>query len=146
MGLLNIFGKKKPKTAWDELSDNPAFQKQKKLFDLMSSQCEDGVDADEMPNGQGEFGMSASNPIPCHTVFGSTAYLGRLRTPDGLKVAYERRGSVSSNVSRHPVDAYEISRPNGENLATIFISPYQKRISKKAPKGFKLEVYPWDKP
>ncbi|MGF6872177.1 hypothetical protein [Paraburkholderia sp. MM5477-R1] len=145
MGLLNIFGKKKPKTAWDELNDNPTFRQQKELFELMSRMCEDGVDADEMPNGRGVFGMSAANPIPCHTTFGSTAYLGRLRTLDGVKVGYHRLGSVSADVSAHPVDAYEISHPDGEKLATIFISPYQKRISKKAPVGFKLEVYPWDK-
>ncbi|MCX4156645.1 MULTISPECIES: hypothetical protein [Paraburkholderia] len=142
MGILNIFGKKKPKTAWDELNQNPIFRQQKELFELMSRMCEDGVDADELPNASGEFGMSAGNPIPCHTTFGSTAYLGRLRTLDGVKVDYKRIGSMSSDASAHPVDAYEISHPNGEKLATIFISPYQKRISNRAPKGFKLDVHP----
>lgn len=128
----------KPKTAWDELQENPIFQQQKELFEAMSLMCEDGVDADEMPNGRGDFGMVPSNPIPCKTVFGSTSYLGRLRTPDGTKVVYERAGSVASGVSPHPVDAYEVSHPNGPKLATLFISPYQKRISGKAPRGFKL--------
>jgi hypothetical protein len=137
MGLLNIFGKKK-RTLWDELNENPLFQQQKELFDLMSLQCEDGVDADELPNGQGEFGTSASNPIPCHTIFGSTVYLGRLRTLDGLKVNYVRRGSVSSSVSKHPVDAYVIHDPDGQEIGTLYISPYQKRISGKAPRGLKL--------
>lgn len=145
MSLLSIFGKKKPKTAWDELNANPLFKQQKELYELMSRQCEDGVDADEIPHGTGEFGMSPANPIPCHTIFGSTAYLGRLRTLDGLKVNYVRKGSFSSDVTNHPVDGYGITDPSGRILATIFISPYQKRISKKAPSGFKLEVYPWDK-
>lgn len=137
MGLFDVF-RKKPKTAWDALNENPIFRQQKELFDAMSLMCEDGVDADEMPNGRGEFGMTPSNPIPCKTIFGSTAYLGRLRTPQGTKVVYERTGSVASEVSPHPVDAYAISHPNGEKLATLFISPYQKRISAKAPTGFKL--------
>ena len=100
--------------------------------------CENGVDADALPNGRGEFGMVASNPIPCRTVFGSTAYLGRLRACGGIKVVYKRVGSVSSDMSPHPVDAYEISHPNEQKLATLFISPYQKRISRKAPRGFTL--------
>ena len=128
----------KPKTEWDALNENPMFQQQKELFEAISLMSEDGVDADEMPNGRGEFGMTSSNPIPCKTVFGSTAYLGRLCTLDGTKVVYERTGSVGSDLSPHPVDAYEISHPNGQKLATLFISPYQKRISGKAPKGFKL--------
>jgi hypothetical protein len=137
MGLLDAF-RKKPKTLLDALNENPIFRQQKELFEAMSLMCADGVDADEMPNGRGDFGMTPSNPIPCKTVFGSTAYLGRLRTPDGTKVAYERTGSVASDVSPHPVDAYAISHPSGQKLATLFLSPYQKRISSKAPRGFKL--------
>jgi hypothetical protein len=126
------------KTLWDAVRDNPAFKKQNDLFEAMSLMCEDGVDADEMPNGRGEFGLVPSNPIPCKTVFGSTAYLARLRTPEGIKVVYTRKGSVISDVSRDPVDAYEISFPNGGRPTTLFISPYQKRISRKAPRGFAL--------
>lgn len=128
----------KPKTLWDALNTNPLFQQQKALAEAMSTTCEDGVDADELPNREGEFGMSASNPIPCKTVFGSTAYLGCLRTLDGAKVAYERISSVASELSPHPVDAYEISQLDGHRLATLFISPYHKRISGKAPRGFQL--------
>ena len=125
-------------TVWNALQESPIIQQQKALFDAMILMCEDGVDADEMPNGTGEFGMTSSNPIPCKTVFGSIAYLGRLRTLGGIKVAYERAGSVASDVSPHPVDAYEVLHPDGHKLATLFISPYQKRISCKAPRGFKL--------
>jgi hypothetical protein len=128
----------KPKTVWDALNTTPIFQQQNELSEAMSLMCEDGVDADELPNGEGEFGTTASNPIPCNTVFGSTAYLGRLRTHDGTKVVYERIGSMASEQSLHPVDAYEISHPDGHKLATLFISPYQKRISGKAPRGFEL--------
>jgi len=137
MGLFDAF-RKKPKTLLDALNENPIFRQQKVLFEGMSLMCADGVDADEMPNGRGDFGLTPTNPIPCKTIFGSTAYLGRLRAPDGTKVAYERTGSVTSDVSPHPVDAYVISHQSGQKLTTLFISPYQKRISAKAPRGFKL--------
>ncbi len=108
----------------------------------MSRLCEEGVDADELPNGRGEFGWDPANPIPCNTVFGSTVYLSRLRTPDGAKAVYKRLGSVASDVSPHPVDAYEIYHPNGHKLATLFISPHQKRNSNKSPLGFELISVP----
>lgn len=138
MGLFDWF-RKKPMTAWDALQQNPVFRQQREIYEAMSSLCEEvGLDVDELPNGRGEFGLSPSNPIPCKTVFGSTAYLGRLRTPDGIKVVYERIGSVNSDMSPYPVDTYAISHPDGQKLETLFISPYQKRISGKAPRGFKL--------
>ena len=137
MSLLDMF-RRKPESVLDALNENPIFRQQKDLYERLSLMCEDGVDADELPNGQGEFGMTASNPIPCKTTFGSTAYLARLRTLDGTKVVYERLGHVRSDVIPHPVDFYAISHPNGQELATLYISPYQKRISNKAPRGFKL--------
>jgi len=126
------------KTVWDELNENPLFQEQKSLFDLMNLMSEDGVDTDVIPGGLGEFGLVSSNPIPCKTVYGSTAYLAQLRTLDGTKVIYERVGSTESDISPYPVDEYEISLSNGQKLETIFISPYHKRNSGKAPSGFTL--------
>ena len=104
----------------------------------MSAMCAEGVDANELPNGHGEFGLTPTNPISCKTVFGSTAYLGRLRAPDGTKVEYARIGSVQSEVSPNPIDAYEVAHRDGRKLATVYISPYHQRISERAPKGFTL--------
>lgn len=120
------------------LQSSPQFQQQKELFDAMTAMCEGGVDADEMPNGTGEYGLVATNPIPCRTAFGSTTYLGRLRAADGAKVNYERLGSTQSSVSPQPIDIYNITHPTGRRLATLYISPYQKRISGKAPRAFML--------
>jgi hypothetical protein len=66
----------------------------------MSRLCEDGVDADELPNGRGEFGWDPANPIPCNTVFGSTVYLSRLRASDGAKVVYTRARGLSHRKRR----------------------------------------------
>ena len=128
----------KKKTAWDELNENPLFQEQKSLFDLMNLMSEDGVDTDVIPGGLGEFGLVSSNPIPCKTVFGGITYLAQLRAHDGSEIIYERAGSVQSDISSHPVDVYEISLPDGQKLETIYISPYHKRNSGKAPSGFTL--------
>jgi hypothetical protein len=117
------------RTVWDELSENSIFQEQMALHDAIAQLCEVGVDADEMPGGTGPFGLSADNPIPCKTIFGSTSYLTRLRTLDGAKVSYERIGSVVSKLTPHPVDIYDISVADGTTLPALFISPYQKRIS-----------------
>jgi len=130
--------RKKPKTLWDIILQSSPLQEHRNMFKLQSRLCENGIDADEFPNGQGEFGMTPSNPIPCKTVFGSNAYLDRLRAPDGSKVVYRHVGYVPSNVTPQPVDAYGLCHSNGNKLATIFISPYQRRISCKAPRGFTL--------
>src|SRR5665647_1383030 len=124
----------KQKTVWDKLNDDPSFKLQKALLEatkLMSE--EDGVDADELPNGQGEFGLVPTNPIPCKTIHGCEAYLRSLRTLDGEEILYERSGSTISNISPNPVDIYEVSNKNGRKLAALYISPYHKRISNKAP-------------
>lgn len=132
------FLRRKPRSALEALQSSPGFQQQKELFDAMNALCEAGVDADEMPYSTGEYGLTATNPIPCRTVFGSTAYLGRLRAADGTKVSYDRLGSTQSSVSPHPIDIYRVNHPSGRELATLYISPYQKRISGKAPRGFIL--------
>ena len=105
---------------------------------LMGLSSEDGVDADELPNSQGEFGTTLTNPIPCNTIMGSMAYLESLRAPDGSKISYERIGSFTSPVTTSPVDGYRITHPNGKELTTLYFSPYQKRNSEKSPKDLRL--------
>ena len=127
-----------PKTAMDALQANPLFKELESVHEAMSKMCEDGIDADEFPSGIGEFGLVDTNPIPCKTVFGSTKYLAHLRWGDGSKVLYERQGSTISAVSPQPIDIYKISHADGRAPVTLFISPYQKRISEKAPEGFTM--------
>lgn len=125
-------------TALDAIKSTSAFKESRQLFDAMDAMSADGVDADELPSGKGDFGKTADNPIPTRTVFGSTAYLARLRAPDGTKVQYARTGSTSSAATHHPVDIYEISHADGHSLTRLYLSPYQKRNSQKAPHGLTL--------
>lgn len=135
--LSVIRPKKKPGSVMDELNAIPEFKKLKGLYDIMNSVNEEETDQDTLLNGYGEFGFDVTNPIPVNTILGNTAYLGRLRTLDGIKVTYERIGSVSSPISKNPIDAYEIFA-NGEKIAKLYIDSYNKKNSQKAPKNFKI--------
>ncbi len=142
MGLFDFLKPKKPRSVWDALQENPVFQQQKAIFDAMSKVCESGCESDELPNATGEFGLIATNPIPTKTIFGSTHYLSLLQAPDGAKVSYERRCSVHAGVSPMPIDVYDIRYPDGRPLGALYFSPYQRRNSQKAPRGFRLAAPP----
>lgn len=105
---------------------------------LSSMSAKDGVDADVLPNGSGEFGLTETNPVPTSGVTGSKAYLSALQTVHGERLVTERIWSVPSPVSPHPVDEYAVTLPNGTRLPNIFISMYHRRNSRRAPKGFVL--------
>lgn len=137
MSLFNFFKPRKQKSALEVLMENPVFQQQKAIYDVMNKACAKGSDGDELLNGHGEFGLAPTNPIPTNTVMGSNIYLSRLLTDDGKKVESKRRYPIISEVSEMPIDVYDLSLPDGTPLGTIYISPYQKRTSAKAPRGFR---------
>ncbi len=142
--ILNLIGtKSKPssKSVYDTLNENPKFQELKTLYEAVEKLNKDGTDQDVMPEGYGEFGYDVTNPIPVNTIMGSIAYLGKLRTMDGIKVEYNRIGSLGSPNIKNIIDRYEISA-SGEKVATLFICPYNKKNSEKAPRGFKLSTLP----
>ena len=76
-----------------------------------------------------------SAPIPTNTPYGSILYLGGLRAPDGTVVNNKRLGSVGADNIKKPIDKYLITHKNGNELAIIYISPYQAINSKKSPAG-----------
>lgn len=135
---LNLIKTKpKKKSVLDELNANPKFKELQEMYKLMHNLNKDGTDQDTIPNGFGEFGYDITNPIPVNTIFGNTAYLARLRTLDDIKVTYERIGSFHSSVSKKPIDGYKIFA-NEKEIAVLYIDPYNKKNSNKAPKNFKL--------
>jgi hypothetical protein len=126
-----------PQSDWDALQSNPEFKQQQGIFDAMSRICDEyGIDVDELPGATGEFGLTSTNPIPTRTVFGTISYLAKLRTSEGGKVSYERTGSMESNLSRFPIDSYEVIDAHIKRMGTLYFSPYQKRNSKRVPRGF----------
>ena len=136
MGIFDFLKKKKPKSLMDEIKDiSPVAAEYMKMQAALWSDNSRGCSTDEMPNGIGEFGLEATNPIPVNTVQGSKLYLAGLRAPDGSKVNNVRHGSLTVDNIEKPIDIYFITHENGDNIATIHISPYQAKNSKKAPKG-----------
>ena len=106
------------------------------VLEYAAKMGEDGCDLDEIPEGTGEFGLCASNPVPVKGVPASYKYLESLKHITGVKFTYDRRGSTGAPNIKNPIDIYTVKSPDGKELATIYISPYHKRISRKAPKDF----------
>ena len=96
-----------------------------------------GTDKDVMPEGYGEFGLEITNPIPTSSIPDSYFYLNSLRTQNGSEITFNRIGSMGAPNISQTIDAYTISA-NEQELATIYICPYNKKTSTKAPKGFML--------
>jgi len=132
---------KKQKSVMNELNGNPKFKEMQQLFSSMQTLNEGGTNCDTIPEGFGDFGWEVTNPIPVNTIFGNIAYLARLRTNEGDKIAYERIGSTCSKNIEKPIDMYEIYA-SGNKIGVLYISPYHKKKSDCAPKGLKLAVLP----
>ena len=86
----------KKKTALDEFNEHPIIQEQASSFDLMEFLGQVDV-GDNVPGAVGEFGLVASNPIPCHW-FGAKTYFNHLRTHDGNTVIYKYIDVVRDDV------------------------------------------------
>lgn len=111
-----------------------------KMADMMFNRAPAGSTGDQLDGAHGEFGLVASNPVPCRGIADYHAYFRALRTADGRAVHYVRIGSVNNAVSASPIDVYEVSDGNGTSLAKLFLSAYARRTSRKAPTGFVLDA------
>jgi hypothetical protein len=107
------------------------------VFEWMQNLAKKGTDQDVIPEGIGKFGYDVTNPIPTNTIDGSTSYFERLYTDEGVKVKYERLGSTISSNIKGIIDIYLIFI-DGQEITKLYISPYNRKTSKKAPKGFIL--------
>lgn len=125
--------KKKPMTYMDKLEQIEGIKELQNYYEFMSK---NGTTEDIHPKGIGQFGYEETNPVPTNNIFGSRAYLNRLRDKNGNPIEYERLGSIEVNNIENPIDRYKITDSNGSVLGIIYISPYQQTISKKAPDGF----------
>lgn len=131
MGLFDFFGKKKQQEA-------DAAELLKAIVQFQVEARTDGVDTDDIPKAYGPFGLCKTNPIPTKSVVGSNAYLESLRTKDGRRVTASRMGSTSAeDVTSGMIDIYQLSA-DGQAVATIYVCPYHKKNSGKAPAGFQL--------
>jgi hypothetical protein len=131
MGLFDFFGSKKRKEEQDAMELFAMFAKHQ------ADSRKGAVDADELPNGVGPFGLVNTNPIPTQNVRGSNDYLSRLRTMRGSPLETNRIGSTSAEgISTGMIDVYVI-KADGQEV-TLYLCPYHNRTSRKAPEGFIL--------
>ena len=131
MGLLEFFGKKKK-------VDQEAAELLKALIQYQVESRKDGVDTDDIPKGYGPYGLCKTNPVPTRGIPGSNEYLSRLRTKDGRSIESSRIGStIAEDVTSGAIDMYSITS-KGVSIGTVYLCPYHKRNSGKAPEGFRL--------
>ena len=131
MGIFDFFSKKK--TQGDD-----AAELLKAIINYQVESREDGVDTDDIPKAYGPFGLCKTNPVPTRGIPGSNEYLARLRTKDGHSIKSARTGSTGADdVTSGMIDMYNISS-GGVSLGTIYLCPYHKKNSGKAPEGFQL--------
>lgn len=97
--------------------------------------CQDDV----IPGAYGRYGWDITNPIPVRGIPAEPIYLNRLRTKEGRVIKWHRLGSTGAKNIKNPIDIYILSDAEGNDVGTIYVSPYQGVISSTAPEGLSLE-------
>lgn len=121
------------------VDNNEELSKMIGILNMIDNMCQDGTSEDTIPEGYGEFGRDITNPIPIHGIPENEVYLKKLRLYNGSKISWTRIGSCSSPNIKHLIDDYEIFDNNGEKICELYLCPYHKKTSNKAPKGFIFE-------
>ncbi|RLD51189.1 MAG: hypothetical protein DRI94_06690 [Bacteroidetes bacterium] len=135
--VINDYKKIKYSNLIDFESDKAMMFLKEDFAKLLVSGNKQATSLEEIPEGIGEFGLTATNPVPVKGLVNDRIYLNKLRTVEGKKVEYIRLSSTKTQNIEMPVDIYKIS-VDGSYLTKIYISPYHKKTSTKAPKGFNL--------
>lgn len=131
MGLFDFFRKNKK-------DERDVAELLKAVIEYQVESRKDGVDTDDIPTAYGPFGLCKTNPIPTRGVSGSNEYLSQLFTADGRSIVSYRLGSTSAkDVTSGMIDMYAISA-GASTLGTIYLCPYHKKNSAKAPDGFRF--------
>lgn len=100
-----------------------------------------GDDCDAVTGGSGPFGLSYNNPIPVNGLIGTYKYLGKLLSRTGHVFYFHRLGSLTSDITKNPVDAYELVDLTGENWDILFLDLYHPRRSNAIPPGYMYKKY-----
>lgn len=95
------------------------------------------VRLDEIPNGQGEFGLDLTNPVPIDGIPLIQFYIRFLLTADNERVQFKRVGSYATPQFAGPTDAYDLFSQSGKLLVRLYVNAYAGGTSEKAPKGFR---------
>lgn len=86
-----------------------------------------------------QYGLVPEKPVYAKSVAGSEQYLSKLRTEDGGRITWNRRGSTSVSGVSGMVDIYDCCDSAGKMCGTIYINMYGTQNSNVAPVGFIME-------
>ncbi|HVR65482.1 MAG TPA: hypothetical protein VMT98_02525, partial [Verrucomicrobiae bacterium] len=136
------FGKKLPeaKSSPDRL---PIFENPTGFLDDESAQNKQlpddfydfiglGPDCDEIPGAFGEFGRTATNPVPVNSQMGELIYLSRLTTRAATPVLFHRLGCLKGEV-----DVFEVISEDGKYWDLLYLDMYYPRKSRTLPSGYR---------
>ena len=138
----NAFSKADVMTIYNYVARKRMPESMDSIFAMMNEMIgnrADGATTDVIPGAYGEYGLCVTNPIPTRGIPANEVYLRKLALLSGEPFHWERIGSFGAPNIKMPIDGYAIISDEGERLCTIYISPYQKVISNKAPKGFYIK-------
>jgi hypothetical protein len=138
----NAFSKADAMTIYSYVARKRMPESMDSIFVMMNEMIgnrADGATTDVIPGAYGEYGLCVTNPIPTRGIPANEVYLRKLALLSGKPFHWERIGSFGAPNIKMPIDGYAIISDEGERLCTIYISPYQKVISNKAPKGFYIK-------
>ncbi len=102
------------------------------------------ANSQSQPNNESDsnFGLVPEKPVYTlarKSVDGEIEYLSKLRTPNGEKVKWNRRGSTSVVGINGMIDIYDIYLMSGQKYTTIYINMYGAKASTKMPAGFGVQ-------
>ncbi len=101
-----------------------------------------GFTVSEIIEDDSDFGLIPEKPIYTlarKSVEGEIEYLSKLRSPNGEKVKWNRRGSTSVEGINGMIDIYDIYLMSGQKYTTIYINMYGAKASTKMPAGFGVQ-------
>jgi len=168
MGIFNLFKRKtqaeKNIIFLRKLRKQTIVNETKSLMHSMIISAEhDATCLDQNPNGDGEFGLVKTNPVPVYGIDNIPAYMDKLRYEytsksgtttynhvDFLRTTDSDQSSIGSkkpttepvasstsspNINGH-IDVYNIYSIGGEKLAKIYVNCYSLKTSNKIIEGF----------
>ena len=110
------------------------------LFNQMmalNGNVEGKYEDDEIVGCKGDYGLCMDNPVPIKGIPMETEYMDSLVTEDGRAITWKRIGSGCSKYVRYNVDIYKVKDEDGNELPTIYLSPYQSITAVRTPTGFR---------
>lgn len=98
--------------------------------------AEANTDAQQFNLNDPEYGLVPEKPVYCFYFAGSLDYLDSLRTENGEKLLWSRRGSKAVGGIKGMVDIYDSTLPSGQSYKTVYVNMYANSNSTTAPAGF----------